>query len=204
MPYQASRWRHVFHAKVATRSPSRMPALSRCCAKRSARAKLSVGRRVKRAFYRACDDRSPGVIGPGMVDDAMAKERPVLHQPEHRVPHSPCILQSKRLAQRLCNLRRRGRIRRGGFRSGPRSKVSGMSQPRNRRICRATVAAQPNRPRENRAMSWDVVPMVARSARISPITGANLKPWPEQGEATMILEAPGRRSMRKSPSGVMV
>src|SRR5262249_62087682 len=60
------------------------------CQAQRARAKLSVGRRVKRAFYRACDDRSPGVIGPGMVDDAMAKERPVLHQPEHRVPHSPC------------------------------------------------------------------------------------------------------------------
>ena len=42
-------------------------------------------------------------------------------------------------------------------------------------------------------MSCAVVPPVARSARISPITGANLKPWPEQGEATMMFTAPGSR-----------
>ncbi len=41
-------------------------------------------------------------------------------------------------------------------------------------------------------------------ARISPITGANLKPWPEQGEATITFGAPGRRSMMKSWSGVTV
>src|SRR5262245_11692818 len=61
-------------------------------------------------------------------------------------------------------------------------------------------ARQPNRPSEKRAMSCAVVPVVARSARISPITGANLKPWPEQGEAALVLGAPGRRSIRKWPS----
>ena len=35
-------------------------------------------------------------------------------------------------------------------------------------------------------------PPMARSARISPITGANLKPWPEQGEATIICGASGQ------------
>ena len=45
---------------------------------------------------------------------------------------------------------------------------------------------------------------VARSARTSPITGANLKPWPEQGEAMTMFGAPGMRSMMKSWSGVMV
>src|SRR5258707_4425813 len=53
-------------------------------------------------------------------------------------------------------------------------------------------------------MSWVVAPIVARSARILPITGANLNPWPEQSEATMMLGAPGRRSTTKSPSGVVV
>ena len=53
-------------------------------------------------------------------------------------------------------------------------------------------------------MSCRVAPSVARSARISPITGANLKPWPEQGEATMTFGAPGSRSMMKSWSGVTV
>ena len=40
-------------------------------------------------------------------------------------------------------------------------------------------------------MSWRVVPVVARSARISPIAGANLKPCPEHGEATMMFAWPG-------------
>jgi hypothetical protein len=38
---------------------------------------------------------------------------------------------------------------------------------------------------EKRRMLWSVVPVVARSVMISPITGANLKPCPEQGEATI-------------------
>src|SRR5258708_23372528 len=47
-----------------------------------------------------------------------------------------------------------------------------------------------NRAKENREMSWAVRPVTARSARISPITGANLKPCPEHGDATMIWGHP--------------
>src|SRR5436190_9395719 len=34
-------------------------------------------------FDRAGDDGPLGVVSGGMVDDAVAEERPVLHQPEH-------------------------------------------------------------------------------------------------------------------------
>ena len=40
-------------------------------------------------------------------------------------------------------------------------------------------------------MSWRVEPSSARSARISPITGQNLKPWPENPAATTTLGASG-------------
>src|SRR5262245_64259546 len=45
---------------------------------------------MKRAFDRARDDRPLGVVDRGVVDDAMAQERPVLHQPKHGV--SPWFL----------------------------------------------------------------------------------------------------------------
>src|SRR5215470_9687801 len=61
-----------------------------------------------------------------------------------------------------------------------------------------------NRLSAKREMSWSVRPVTARSARISPITGANLKPCPEHGAATMIRGDWGNRSRMKSPSGVMV
>ncbi len=41
MPYQASRWRQVFQAMVATRSPSLMPSRSSRCATFSARVRIS-------------------------------------------------------------------------------------------------------------------------------------------------------------------
>src|SRR6266567_9499877 len=47
------------------------------------------------------------------------------------------------------------------------------AQPENLRL---VLAAQPKRAREKRAILWAVAPVVARSARISPITGANLNP----------------------------
>jgi hypothetical protein len=51
---------------------------------------------------------------------------------------------------------------------------------------RLRIATHENRASEKREISWAVAPVVARSARISPIIGANLKPWPEQGDATII------------------
>ena len=53
-------------------------------------------------------------------------------------------------------------------------------------------------------MSCSVIPIVARSLRISPTIGANLKPWPQHGDATMIPGEFGKRSMIKVPSGVSV
>ena len=49
-------------------------------------ADLPVVRRVDRAFDRARDDRPAAVLDRGMVDDAMAQQRPILHQTEHGVP----------------------------------------------------------------------------------------------------------------------
>ena len=53
---------------------------------------------------------------------------------------------------------------------------------------RLLVAYPRNRTALNRSIGCEVAPSSARSARISPITGANLKPWPEQAEA---YETPG-------------
>ena len=50
-----------------------------------ARADLGVGGGVKRPLDGARDNRPLGVVGCGMVEEAMAKERPVLHQPKHGV-----------------------------------------------------------------------------------------------------------------------
>src|SRR5207247_10444459 len=49
------------------------------------RADLGVGGGMKRRLDGARDDRPLGVVGCGMVEEAMAKERPVLHQPKHGV-----------------------------------------------------------------------------------------------------------------------
>ena len=54
-----------------------------------------------------------------------------------------------------------------------------------------------NRFNLNRDMSCSVAPCVARSAMISPITLANLKPCPEQGEASDTCGHSGCRSMMK-------
>ena len=86
MPYHASRWRQVFQASVATRSPSCTPSRSRRCATlRRPGADFRIGGGVERPFDRAGDDLALAVVDGGMVDDAMAEQRPVLHQPEHGV-----------------------------------------------------------------------------------------------------------------------
>ena len=56
----------------------------------------------------------------------------------------------------------------------------------------------------NREISLAGVLPRARSANTSPITLANLKPWPEQGEARMTRGSTGDRSITKSSSGVRV
>src|SRR5215475_2275126 len=108
----------------------------------------------------------------------MAQERPVLHQPKHGVSPWFLLMASER-AQRgrlyvIASARRHRQHRRPlggrapqGYRHAAAVQLENMGIP---------LAAQPNRPRENRAMSWGVAPVVARSPRISPITGANLKP----------------------------
>src|SRR5215475_2275129 len=59
---------------------------------------------MKRAFDRARDDRPLGVVDRGVVDDAMAQERPVLHQPKHGVFPWFLLMASERVAQpTICN-----------------------------------------------------------------------------------------------------
>ena len=48
-------------------------------------ANLGIGRLVDGSFNRARYDRPTGVIRGGVVDNAMAEQRPILHQPEHGV-----------------------------------------------------------------------------------------------------------------------
>src|SRR5690606_9318786 len=45
--------------------------------------RLRIGRAVHRPLDRARDDLTRPVLNCGMVDDAVAEERPVLHQSEH-------------------------------------------------------------------------------------------------------------------------
>src|SRR5207237_7611202 len=54
----------------------------------------------------------------------------------------------------------------------------------------------------NGLRSRRVVPVRASSARASPIAAECLKPWPEQGEATMMRSQSGWRSITKRESGV--
>ena len=61
-----------------------------------------------------------------------------------------------------------------------------------------------NRSRRNIDRSKRLRPVVTRSATISPTTGTNLKPWPEQAETTSTSSTPGRLSMMKCSSGVLV
>ena len=51
-----------------------------------ARADFGVVGVVKRAFDRTRDHRPFAVVDGGMIDDAMAKERPILHEAEHDIP----------------------------------------------------------------------------------------------------------------------
>src|ERR1700730_6416340 len=77
---------------------------------------------MKRAFDRARDDRTLGVVDRGMVDDAMVKERPVLHQPKHGV--SPFLLMEPQPQSRRPTARRpprRGCIRNTAVRSAGRA-----------------------------------------------------------------------------------
>ena len=61
-----------------------------------------------------------------------------------------------------------------------------------------------NRLAENMPISCFVVPFSARSARISPTTGANLNPWPENPHATLTCGNRGWTSITKCRSGVTV
>ena len=47
---------------------------------------------VDRPFDRARDHRPLAVIERGVIDDAMAQERPILHKPEHGVPPASAAL----------------------------------------------------------------------------------------------------------------
>jgi len=40
---------------------------------------------MNRSFDRACDHRPLRMVERGVIDDAMAQERPILHKPEHDV-----------------------------------------------------------------------------------------------------------------------
>ena len=141
----------------------------------------------QRAFDRARMDAARTVVQCRVIDDAMAQQRPVLHQSQHgslpgRRPSVPARLQLRELSQPWMR-----------------------GKPVSMRILLLAGAQSPaNRASPKREISCTVAPVVARSARMSPMAGANLKPWPEQGEATTICGAPGSRSMMKSPSGVMV
>ena len=56
-------------------------------------AQIGVVGGVKRAFDRTGDDLPLGIIGRGVVEDAITQQRPVLHQPEHDVAsHGSCII----------------------------------------------------------------------------------------------------------------
>src|SRR5262249_51448253 len=134
-----------------------------------ARAKLGVGGGVKWAFDRARNDRAFRVVDSGMVDDAMAKERPILHQSAHRVSSQSSFFATQRAGSAASG---RADFARPRTRTPQGYRHVAAAQPENRRL---RPLAQPKRRSEKRAMSWGVAPVVARSATISPITGANLK-----------------------------
>ncbi len=68
----------------------------------------------------------------------------------------------------------------------------------------AWSAVQANLAGEKRPIGLSVAPVVARSARISPMMLANLKPWPEQGDASTIRGQSGCGPRMKCSSGVRV
>ena len=71
--------------------------------------------------------------------------------------------------ERLIRLSRRSLMQVGGARN-----ISAFCEKTNHRD-----ACAPNRRRERKSMRWRDSPSSARSAAISPMTGANLNPWPE-------------------------
>ena len=83
MPYQASRWRQVFQASVATRSP-RLDAVALEALRDFQRAAAHCGviGAVDGAFDRARDDFL-GAMDRGVVDNPVTQQRPVLHQSKH-------------------------------------------------------------------------------------------------------------------------
>src|SRR5262249_61182259 len=139
-----------------------------------------------------------------MVDDAMAKERPVLHQPKHGV--SPFLLMKPdRVAADCTQPRRFGCIRNTAVRSAGRAPQGyrhvAAVQLENLQQTADGSAETPER------KARDVMARCTRGgerARISPITRANLKAATEQGETTRMMGGPERRSMRKSPAGAIV
>ena len=89
MPYQASRWRQVFHASVRDAVAELDAVLLQPLRHlQRARADLGIVGCVDRALDRARDDLALAMIRGGMVDDAMAQQWPILHQAEHGIPLS--------------------------------------------------------------------------------------------------------------------
>jgi hypothetical protein len=80
MPYQAS-VAPVFHAMVATRSPSLMRR-DRVVADFGARSRKCIGA-MNGTFDRPRDDLLRAVIPRRVFDNPVTKQRPVLHQSEH-------------------------------------------------------------------------------------------------------------------------
>ena len=162
-------------------------------------ADVGVGRGVYRPFDRARDDRPLGVVDSGMIDDAMAEQRPVLHQPKHGVSSGSCLLRWQRTTD---DYTRAAPSLVASMAAAFIAWNAGLGYLRGMAVTgdslrRGEPLALSRTPAARTGDVVRVVPVVARSARISPITGANLKPWPEHGEAATILGAPGRRSIRK-------
>jgi hypothetical protein len=60
-----------------------------------AAAHFAVIRRVDRAFHRAADHRPVRMMDRGVVDDAVAKQRPLLHEALHEFPpRTSCALRA--------------------------------------------------------------------------------------------------------------
>ena len=91
-----------------------MPSLSsRCATFERAGADLGVVGLYDRPFDRARDDLALAMKNGGMVDDAMAQQRPILHQAEHGIPLPILESWTAPLASRAKVSRRNGR--RNGF-----------------------------------------------------------------------------------------
>ena len=162
MPYQISRWRQVFQASVAQRSPRR-DAVARRGAWRRERAPAEArdswcGGSGPRPSARR--SRRSGAAMRRVIEDLVAKQRPVLHQSEHGV--SPC----------LCSFLRVERM--------PR--FSGRHE-----ISRAAVPASTTPWKWAARRGW----LALRSNFQLPQTPVILRPNPNRRVRTMAMQRPG-------------